>query len=33
MMPLKSTQTNKYETACFIQEAPEYIQEASDRMA
>lgn len=31
MMPLKSTQTNKYETACFIQEAPEYIQEASDR--
>ena len=22
-MPLKSTQTNKYETACFIQEAPQ----------
>lgn len=23
-MPLKSTQTNKYETACFVQEAPTY---------
>ncbi len=22
-MPLKSTQTNKYETACFVQEAPQ----------
>lgn len=31
MMPLKSTQTNKYETACFIQEAPEYIQECDRR--
>lgn len=30
-MPLKSTQTNKYETACFIQEAPEYIQEFDRR--
>lgn len=30
-MPLKSTQTNKYETACFIQEAPEYIQESDVR--
>lgn len=26
-MALKSTQTNRYETACFIQEAPEYVQE------
>lgn len=30
-MPLKSTQTNKYETACFIQEAPEYVQEFDRR--
>lgn len=27
-MAIKSTQTNKYETACLIQEAPEYIQES-----
>ena len=30
-MPLKSTQTNKYETACYIQEAPEYVQESAAR--
>lgn len=30
-MPIKSTQTNKYENACFIQEAPEYVQEFDRR--
>lgn len=30
-MALKSTQTNKYENICFVQEAPEYIQEFDRR--
>lgn len=31
MLIKKSTQTNKYENLCYIQEAPEYIQESDTR--